>query len=373
MSKKSTSNVLYYKQANKSSLVDMQVKLSDTLTFSPDLLIGSGVAAFGVPGAGKTNVGALLLEQLGKFYIPMAVFDVEHEYTSLPNVLPRCIIATPQNCPTGKMILDHGLQVVFDLQAWPDPETQAELICTTIAGMMQWADERPTSERVPAVIFVDEASYWLPERRGTYLEKETFKLLLDTFGQLGSRGRKRGLTPILLNQRISTLSKSILGYIQCYILMKQSLDTDLERYLEYIHGDLTARQIKTRVAAFKMGRAIVKLPDGRQITTTFHERTSEHVSHTPTVESAMNKYAAMPFDASMFQPTPPYPTVTVTAKKRVTVTTTKLCLTGMVAKRVRQAYAENPNITPAKLAQKARCPKTQSAQWLKQMKLENGN
>lgn len=300
---KPISPTLYYKQAENAPTSPTEVVLSNKLVFPPDLLIGSGVAVFGVPGAGKTNVGALLLEQFGKFYLPMAVFDIEHEYVSLASHLPRCIVATPDNCPSGRDILDYGLQVVYDLQEW-EPESAAHLICSTIDDMMQWSEQRPTSDRVPAIVFVDEASYWVPERNGSHLEKETFKLLRDTFSQLGSRGRKRGLTPIVLNQRISTLSKSILGYVQCYILMKQSLDVDLKRYLEYVHSNLADREMKDRIAHFGKGRAIVKLPNGRQANTVFHQRQSQHVSHTPVAQAAINKYAAMPFNPTMtFIPT----------------------------------------------------------------------
>lgn len=40
-------------------------------------------------------------------------------------------------------------------------------------------------------------------------------------------------------------------------------------------------------SAFEPGRAIIVLPNGQQIKTTFHQRESQHTSHTPTVSAAL--------------------------------------------------------------------------------------
>ena len=226
----------------------------------------------------------------------MVAFDREGDLLSTVEILPRGVIATRTNCPTGYDILNKGLQVVYDLSTWEDDDQAAGMIATVVNQLMTWAESRPSHERVPCLIVLDEAAHWLPERRGDYMSIDSFKSMRDTFRTISSIGRKRGLTPLYACPKISELSKSVM-LPGMYVFMKATLDTDLKRYLEYIHStDLTAKQLKTRIAAFSKGKAIVSLPTGSQKLVTFHTRKSEHTSHTPGVQAAINRYSSLPFD-----------------------------------------------------------------------------
>jgi hypothetical protein len=274
------------------------IHLADNLHVDIDTLLGEAIVGFGLPGSGKTNACALLAEQFGQYFIPQAIFDKEGDYTSLADVLPRGIVATATNYPSGYDILEYGLQVVYDLSTWESPEDAARLMIRVVGELMVSAEGRPPSARVPALVLLDEASYWLPEKRSQHLEEETFKQLRHIFTELASRGRKRGLAPALFAQRISELAKAVLTP-GIYILMRQTLDTDLKRYMEYVTSTLPAKQIKSRIASFGPGRAIVKLPGGKQHMVTFYERQSEHVSHTPKSQAALEHYASLPFNPDM--------------------------------------------------------------------------
>jgi hypothetical protein len=172
------------------------------------------------------------------------------------------------------------------------------MIATIVNQMMAWSSMRPSYERVPALLVLDEAHTWLPEKRGATIPKENYAKLFDAFQAVGSTGRKRGLTPFFACPKISELSKSIL-YPGMYLFFRTSLHTDLQRVLEYVSSDtLTAKGLRQYISSLPKGKAIVKLPNGRQKTIMFHKRAFEHVSHTPGVLSALNKYASMPFDAN---------------------------------------------------------------------------
>src|SRR5450755_3359754 len=277
--------------------------LSPSLQIDVDQVIGQQVLAAGVQGSGKTNFGVLFVEQLAQYSVPLVIFDKESDWESAVDVFPRGVLATRDNCPSGQDVLDHGLQVVYALSSWDDEDERARLICSVVSQLISWAECQPMNERVPCLIVLDEASYWLPQRRGTSLSVDSYKQLAEAFKNVSSIGRKRGLTPMYLTQKISQTSKAVLNP-GIFAFFRTGLKNDLNAYLEYIHSELTAKQMKARIAAFSDGKAIVLLPGGQQKIVTFHRRKSEHISHTPKSQAALNKYAGMPFDKSQRYGTP---------------------------------------------------------------------
>jgi hypothetical protein len=282
-------------------------------TFCPDVddLVGEGIVGFGSKGSGKTNLGALLTEQFGRFYLPMAIFDIEGDYLSLvdtpPPVLPHGMIAghpeayaqfpderflavDAENAALiGYTILEEGMQTVFALRTWANDDERARIMIQVIKGLTAWADEQPPESRVPCLLFLDEAARWLPQdsRLSNLGDAALFADLQRAFIETATMGRKRGLTPCFFNQRIADLDKRVMAQANLYFLGKQRLDIDLKRYMQYVNADIaTPRQI----AAFAPGQFIVSLADGTQFITTFYERRSRHTSHAPRVTTALKRY-----------------------------------------------------------------------------------
>src|SRR5215471_6619105 len=265
-------------------------------TFEPDidLLISEGVIVFGTKGSGKSNLVALIAEQLARFFLPQIIFDTEREYQSLINVLPRGIIASAQRCPSGYDVIHKGLQVIVDVQSWDTDEAAGLAMCQLIHELFTAASSVAPQDRVPCVIHLDEAAYWLPQEGASYLSKETRKALTDAFHKLASRGRKQGLTPFLYTQSISEVDKSVIRQAGVKVLMRQTLDVDLNRYCQFIQG--ATAKTKRIIQAYPKGKAIVILPDGSQHRVQFNERQTEHVSHTPRAQAALKKFAQAPLD-----------------------------------------------------------------------------
>ncbi len=272
------------------------LRLSPTFQPDVDLLTAEGVIAFGVKGSGKSNLLALLVEQLGRFLLPQLIIDTEREYQSLASLLPRGVIATADRCPSGSDIIHKGLQVVVDLQSWQSDEAAALCLCQLIEELFTATVAIAPHDRVPCVIHLDEAAYWLPQEAVVYLSKETRKALADAFHKLASRGRKQGLTPFLYTQSISEVAKSVIRQAGVKVLMRQTLDIDLSRYCQYIQG-ATSRTRKA-IQAYPGGKAIVILPDGSQHRVQFHTRQSEHVSQTPQAQTALVKFATLDVDVA---------------------------------------------------------------------------
>lgn len=360
------------------------MKLADNLTLDVNTIIGQQIACFGVPGSGKTNTCALFLEQVAPFMVPLAIFDKEGDLASLVDYLPRGVLATASNCPSGADILKHGLQVVYDLASWQDDHDRAGLICNVTNGLMSYADTLDNADRVPCLVVLDEAHYWLPERAGSQLDGESYKELRSTFSAVSSTGRKRGVTPFLICPRMSNLAKSVLSP-GLFIFHRASLDIDLDRYLEYVHSnDLTGKQLKRRIAAFPAGRAIVVLPNGSQKVVNFHTRQSEHKSHTPTVDAALARYSSMAVPSQPYGPlgesvavveASPAPVAIVKpveiqhAAKPVTAVkgTVKGKTEGQA--KMRRLLKRNPNCTPSELAAKIGVSSQTIRLWRKELGL----
>jgi hypothetical protein len=128
--------------------------------------------------------------------------------------------------------------------------------------------------------------------------------MTNAFHNVATTGRKRGLTPVLFTQKISEVNKLVLSP-GTYIMGRQTVHTDLKRYLDYIERTdifsyMTERQIMQFISSLTPGRAIVKLANGEQQICQFYERESVHTSHTPQVQAALNRYANVSFKPATF-------------------------------------------------------------------------
>jgi hypothetical protein len=276
--------------------------LGDGLHIHPDALLSNSIFGSGMPGSGKTTTFVRILEEIARFNVPLCTFDIEGDIASAVQTFPRGFIATAGNCPTAKDIIKGGLQVVFDLSTWPDMGMRAAFIARMVSGLFTHMDSLPINQRCPVLVALDEAQMWLPQRRGDLFSPETYKALNEAFHTLATRGRKRGLVPMLFCQKISEISKTVLSP-GTYFLLRQSVTVDQKRYLEIIEKSdifsiLSEKQIMQYIGSLPQGKAIVKL-SGEQKIVQMYERSSVHISHTPTVSSAMSRYSALSFNPNI--------------------------------------------------------------------------
>ena len=191
--------------------VDYALHLAPNFQPDIDTVLAEGIACYGIKGAGKTNVAALLAEQVGRYYVPLVIFDLENEYSSLLNTLPQGILADVHRLPSGYDILERGLQVIIDLRSWENDQAAAYAMCQLISELRIAAANQAPQNRVPCLLILDEAQYWLPQRAVTYLEKEIAAMLRDEWMTISTRGRKLGLTPAYFTQRISEINKGVVS------------------------------------------------------------------------------------------------------------------------------------------------------------------
>lgn len=277
--------------------------LGENLHIDPDILLSAAIFASGMPGSGKTSFFVRILEEISRFNVPLCTFDIEGDIASSVQEFSRGFIASATNCPTPKDIVGQGLQVVFDLGTWPDMDARASIVARMAQGLFAHMDSLPFNQRCPVLVGLDEAQMWLPQRRGELFSPEAYKALSEAFHTLATRGRKRGLVLMLFCQKISEIAKTVLSP-GSYFLFKQGVTVDQKRYLEIIEkvdtlAFMTERQIMQYIGALTPGKAIVKLANGEQKIAQLYERSSQHISHTPKVSTAMSRYANLSFSPDM--------------------------------------------------------------------------
>jgi hypothetical protein len=111
------------------------------------------------------------------------------------------------------------------LKGYTDDEA-ALIMSEIVDGVNDWQEDRPNSERVPMMFFLDEAQKWFPQSpqdKAPDIEKETQALLEEAF--IG----KNGLGLVAATQRYSRINKSLLQS-QWKFYLRQTEEVDLARY-----------------------------------------------------------------------------------------------------------------------------------------------
>jgi hypothetical protein len=175
----------------------------------------------------------------------------------------------------GKAILEDALQVVFNLKSYQSDDEAARVMCGVIEGMNSWEESKSNDKRVPCMVFLDEASKWLPQNLGeSYVSKDTLSLLHQTFfGTLVRRGGKRGFGLVVAAQRIVEIDKRCLQSLWKF-LFKQTETIDIARY---------ERQGLTREAILSLrpGECFIFSPQVLGFPCAMRQRRSPHLAHTP--------------------------------------------------------------------------------------------
>jgi hypothetical protein len=292
----------------------MPLDLAPDLHLDLDELAGKAIFIVGIRRSGKTTLGARIAEELGKWYIPLLIPDLEGDLLALAEVLPRAIIAhgpktetadyqstdkvhcatiTVQNAFTlGYDILDEGYQVLLDLASYPSLEEAIGVQVALIRGLFCWADEHP-AERTTCQVYLDEAQRYLPQTLDDSViqDKIVRAELLRAYMDIIAIGGKRGIAPVILTQRLAQVNKKIMAQSEVLFLMRQTMDNDLARCMEYVKRSTATEEM---IARLWPGQGIYIGADGTQRLTQFHKRQSSSArSHTPRAAVAL-RYAQMP-------------------------------------------------------------------------------
>ena len=287
------------------------MKLAQDLIFHADRMLSGRVSVFGLPNSGKSNLIAVLCENLGRLKVPFVLADTEDEYsplvdhrhTWLPNGYtagnPNAFAEGTEKPPHfvgvdqagayyfGQMVLEHGFQVVLNLESYDSDEEAALVMCDIVRGMRDWEQQQPAKDRVSCMFILEEAASWLPQNtRETKdrLSAETLALLQSTmFNMVVRKGRKRGIGFIFATQRAAEIDKRAMQSSWRFLLW-QTEKNDLDVYEE-----MCPQIDRDRVAKFSPGETVVQGP-GVVLHTRICKRQSPHGAPTPGLASVQRRY-----------------------------------------------------------------------------------
>ena len=271
---------------------------SATLTPHADTILSNRIAALGIPGAGKSNLIAVISEELGKFGSPLIIFDTENEYRTLcdrvyfhrPYAANKSNVNLENAFSFGQRIMDERLQVVLNLDSYNDDDLAALIMIDIIKGIQSWEEQLENDDRIPCTIELDEAAVWFPQNAGESMlskkEDENGDTLLAKlqkafFSIIVRRGRKRGIGLVVASQRPAEVDKRLIASCQWKFLLQQNNPNDFKVYKEFGVENAIAQGLR-RGEAFVIGPGIKGVHQIRK-------RRSPDNAKTPGLESLRKK------------------------------------------------------------------------------------
>ena len=170
--------------------------------------------------------------------MPHLVIDPEGEFVSLRERYPYVVVgeggdvaARPETAgPLARALVEAGASAVLDLYALRLGERRA-----FVRGFLEGLLALPRSLWRPALVVIDEAHRFAPERGGGEAES------LDAVVTLCTQGRKRGLGAVFATQRLSKLHKDAAAELLNVFVGRTGLDVDVRRSADALGLDRGGR------------------------------------------------------------------------------------------------------------------------------------
>lgn len=256
-------------------MTPLHIDTRQQLDIRSEALVGISSAILGISGSGKSNTAAVLIEELLATGFPMTIVDIDSDHWGLKEKFDVLVAGRSPHCDI-QIGLEHAeklvelstrkrIPVVLDMNEFGHDEMLAFLL-TYFTRL--W--EVSTSLRQPYQIVIEEAHEFVPQGVRTPLK--------DILTRIALRGRKRGLSTLLISQRSPKVEKDLLTQAQLMFLHKVVHPVDLRVYQDLI--PLPAKQVDEIVGKLGVGEAIVLY---KNTPTTIHIRQREtfHAGATP--------------------------------------------------------------------------------------------
>lgn len=262
----------------------LNIDVGGTFNLPADAFIGQRIAVLGSSGFGKSNTIAVLFEELAD-QLPITIFDPHGEYYGLTEKFDILHVGKGefvdieaginQAESIAKFAFENRVHVIVNMLEMTDDE---RLEFTYIYCKTLWDLNRRIKR--PIGIILDEAHIFVPESKANI---PALTLMI----QFALEGRKFGFTVVFSDQRVATISKSVLA--QCGMAFLHGVDiyADMQAY----QGMLPYSMAETKKLAYglKRGQAIVKWThegDRGVDIIQIRKRHTFHASDTPTASRA---------------------------------------------------------------------------------------
>ncbi|HLZ63051.1 MAG TPA: DUF87 domain-containing protein, partial [Ktedonosporobacter sp.] len=222
-----------------------------TLGLTVHDLIGQRVAVLGISGSGKTNTGAVLVEELLP-HLPITIVDVEGEWYGLKERFDLLVAGRSEQAEVPLMAenaaalaeisIKRGISLILDLSEYDQDEMQ-EILLLYFGALWKQA----TALKTPYMVVIEEAHEFIPQG-----VRSPLKTLLTRFAL---RGRKRGVGVVLSSQRSAKVEKDLLTQAGILFLHNVVHPTDLGVYKDLI--PMAGKDVEQQARELVPGEAFV--------------------------------------------------------------------------------------------------------------------
>jgi DNA helicase HerA-like ATPase len=209
-------------ERDRATLLD----IAPGLVIHAEDLVGKHTALLGMTGMGKSNLVAVLIEELAP-HIQMTVIDLEGEYRSLRDVHPFLVVGKGEYddrevdvTDAGKLaneIMETGDSVILDMYDF-DEEDRNEFLRLYLNRLFEVEGRK----RKPHIVVMEEATEFLNQRRKSPVSEAAIRV--------ANRGRKRGIGLIMVSQRPAALDKNVLNQTRLLFLLGTQFSRDIGAY-----------------------------------------------------------------------------------------------------------------------------------------------
>lgn len=261
----------------------MELRVSDDLAIDTDRFKDEGIrmAILARSGGGKSNLTALLLEQLISHGIQVCIIEPIKEYYTLKTMFNNIVwISDEGDIPIYgeaysiySKLLEDGANIILSVGDLED-EFQEKAFT---ASFLQSLYQRWKRVRRPLFLAIEEAEGFAPQ-----LWAKEDRPCLAAISKLAKRGRKLGINMILATQRPAEIHKAVLSQANIIFLGGFKAARDLEAiksYAKLLHLPINVNEI----SQFEAGEFYaIMLGEARKIKALL--RRTPHGGETPLIQ-----------------------------------------------------------------------------------------
>lgn len=280
------------------------LKLARGLTLPPEAML-QRFAILAMSGAGKSNVAAVMAEQMYAAGIPWVVIDPKGDWWGL------------RSSKTGK---SGGLDVpIFgglqgDIPLYEDGgQVMAEAVASELphsildvsefdskAAMLRFltafAERLYRVNRRPLMVILEEADEFIPQRTNSPEEAKS----VGVWSRIVKRGRTRAIFTTLIAQRIAELAKAVLNQSDTVIALRATAKLDRDAVKGWIEHADASTEILASLPKLDDGHGWVSSPQKLKMTkqVKFDRRHTFDSGATPTLDGSRERVKLAEIDLS---------------------------------------------------------------------------
>lgn len=231
-------------------------------------------AILGMSGAGKSNTGAVMAEQMYDAEVPWCVVDPKGDWWGLRSsrtgkrgALDVPIFGgdrgdIPLYADGGKVMADAVAgelsHSILDVSGFEKREMLGFLI--------DFADRLYEVNKTPIVLILEEADEYIPQNKENPEEAKS----VAKWSRIVKRGRTRGLLTVLIALRNSELAKSVLNFSDTVIAHRATAKLDRDAVKNWVEYSGESKEVLDTLPTLDDGQAWVSSPQKLKITKRVH-------------------------------------------------------------------------------------------------------